>query len=245
MFRLINNQTMILYFLRNFRFKCVLIVLTLISTTAFSQPKNNSISFPNLIADKYGVNSFSQISSIQFSFNVKNQNTILKRTWIWEPKTGKVTFTGADQNGKDTSITYNRDKLNSGNALELYADKRFINDQYWLLFPFHMVWDNNVDITNQGNKEFPISHKKGNSIIVHYKNNVGYTPNDAFVLYLGDDNMIKEWTYRPGGSKEKERSYTWAGNKKYGGITISTEHNGLGNKFKVWFTDISVVTDSK
>ncbi len=242
--RLLKTQT---EFQNRFRFRFIVYIIFMIpfiwNSNAFPQSNKDSEVTPKSIAENYGINSFSQISSIKFTFNVKSQKINVKRTWQWEPKTGDVKFTGADENGKDTTISYNRNKLDTSNTLELYADKRFINDEYWLLFPFHLVWDNNVDITSQGKKEFPISHKKGNSFVVQYKNNVGYTPNDVFELYVGNDNMIKEWTYRPGGDKTKERSYTWEGNKKFGGITISTEHNGPGNKFRVWFTDVSVVTD--
>ena len=246
---ILNIQSEILTQLKGLRLSIIsislLLFLIVFTGNAFPQANKDSATLPKLIAEKYGINYFGDISSIKFTFNVKSQNVSVKRTWKWELATGLVEFTGKDNNGKDTTFTYNRKKLDSKNTLEINADKRFINDQYWLLFPFHLVWDNNVDITFKGEKESPISHKKRNSLVVQYKNNVGYTPNDAFVLFLGKDNMIKEWTYRPGGSKKKERSYTWESNKKFDGITISTVHNGEGNKFKVWFTDISVVTNHK
>jgi len=221
----------------------IIIISVGLNKNNYPQTNKNSSSLSQTIADNYGLKSFSDINTIQFTFNVKMKDVNVKREWKWSPKTGDVEFKGPDEKGKDTTIKYNRNKLDKNNALELYADKRFINDQYWLLFPFHLVWDKNVDIKSEGQKEFPISHKKGTSLIVQYKNDVGYTPNDAFVLFLDKDNMIKEWTYRPGGNKEKERSYTWEGNKKFDGITISTEHNGPANKFKVWFSDIKLETN--
>lgn len=213
------------------------------NSETYPQEGLNSKSFPQLIAGKYGIESFTNISSISYTFNVRNKDVNAKRQWIWEPKTGKVTYHGPDESGKNVDFTYNRNNMDKNSAMTIFVDKKFINDQYWLLFPFHLVWDKNVEITNAGEKKFPLSNEKGTSLIVEYKNNVGYTPNDVFELFLGKDNMIKEWLYRPGGSKEKSRPYSWEGNKKFDGITISTEHNGSGNSVKVWFTDIKVVSD--
>ena len=217
-----------------------LLIMLSVGTDSFSQEKTNKNSLPEWVAGKYGIDSFSDISSIAFTFNVRNKDVTVKRTWAWEPKTGRVVYNGPGISGADTSVTYNRNQIDTQSATTVYADKRFINDQYWLLFPFHMVWDKNVDIKIDGKKKFPLSDETGTSLIVEYKNNVGYTPNDVFVLFLGDDNMIRQWIYRPGGSKEKERPYTWESNKKFDGITISTEHYGKDNQTKVWFTNIKV-----
>jgi hypothetical protein len=220
----------------------LLIVLSA-SSKEYPQEELNSKALPQWIANKYGIEAFANISSISFTFNVHNKDVNAKRSWIWEPKTGKVTYHGPDQNGKDTDFSYNRNSIDKNNAFTLSVDKKFINDQYWLLFPFHLIWDKNVDITIAGKKKFPLSNKSGTALLVEYKNNVGYTPNDVFELFLGPDNMIKEWLYMPGGSKENERPYTWDENKQFGGITISTEHYGPGNTSKVWFTNIKVETD--
>jgi hypothetical protein len=216
-----------------------------LSSFTLSQNKDNSSTLAKTIAENYGVNSWPNITSISFTFNVKNEKINVKRSWKWEPQTGDVHYSGADQNGKDTTVTYNRNSMDRKNDLLTSIDKKFINDSYWLLFPFHLVWDNNVDIKDEGQKELPIGHGKGKSLVVEYKNNVGYTPNDVFVLFLDKNNMIKEWIYKPGGSKEKQRPSTWEGNKKLGGITISTNHADASNKFRVWFTDVKVETDHK
>lgn len=218
----------------------VLTVFLLYSVVTMSQSANNADKLAKTVAENYGINSWSNVNSLKFTFNVKAKGKNVERSWIWEPKSGKVTYSGKNEKGKDTLVSYNRNNLDPKNASLTSIDSKFINDSYWLLFPFHLVWDSNVDIKDRGIKEFPISHNKGESIIVQYKNNVGYTPNDAFVLFLDKNNMIKEWIYRPGGNKEKERIYTWEGYKKFGRITISTEHYGPDKKTKVWFTDIKI-----
>ncbi len=223
----------------------IIILIFSFSSTSIPQDSKDTASLTKIIASNYGVNAFSGITSISFTFNVKNEKMNTKRNWRWETKTGLVEYNGPDQNGKDTTISYNRNKMDSNDKFLTFVDKRFINDSYWLLFPFHLIWDDNVSIKDQGMKDCPISHTKARSLIVQYQNNVGYTPNDAFVLFLDKNNMIKEWIYRPGGNEEKGRPSTWEGNKNFNGITISTDHNGPGNKFRVWFTDIIVKSTHK
>jgi hypothetical protein len=223
----------------------ILILIFSFSSSSIPQISKDTASLPKIIASNYGVNAFAGVTSISFTFNVKNEKMNTNRNWKWETKTGLVEYYGPDQNGKDTTISYNRNKIDSNNKFFTFVDKRFINDSYWLLFPFHLIWDDNVSIKDLGMKDCPISHTKARSLIVQYQNNVGYTPNDAFVLFLDKNNMIKEWIYRPGGSEEKERPSTWEGNKNFDGITISTDHNGPGKKFRVWFTDIKVKSTHK
>jgi len=220
-----------------------LILLLFLLYSSFIVPQSND-SIPSLakaVAENYGIDSWWHIKSIDFTFNVKTEKINAKRSWKWETGTGIIQYSGKGRNGKDTVISYNRNNLNSTDPFITSVDAKFINDSYWLLFPFHLVWDKNVVITDQGTREFPISHKKGKSLKVQYTGNVGYTPNDVFILFMDNNNMIKEWIYRPGGDKTKERIYTWQDNKNFDGITISTEHNGPHNKMKVWFTNIKVI----
>lgn len=220
----------------------VLFLMVSLSSIIISQSRDNIPTLAGKVAGNYGIDSWSKVTSIEFTFNVNTGQKTVKRKWTWQPALNIIKFTGADQNGKDTIISYNRKKMDHNNPTLTYVDKRFINDSYWLLFPFHLVWDKNVEIKDQGIKELPISHKKGRSLIIRYTNNVGYTPNDVFILFLDNNNMINEWIYRPGGNKEKQRIYTWEDNRKFGGITIATKHNGPDNTRKVWFTGIDIQT---
>ena len=221
------------------------VILSLFFTLSFAQSGNKKNTLPGTVADSYGLKSWPAVTSISFTFNVKAGEINVKRSWKWEPGSGLVEYSGPGENGKDTVISYNRNNLDKKQEFIISVDKKFINDSYWLLFPFHLVWDNNVDIKDEGISDSPITHSKDRTLVVQYINNVGYTPNDEFVLYLNKNNMIKEWIYRPGGSKEKERAYTWEGNKNFNGITISTEHNGPNKKTKVWFTGIEVETNHR
>ncbi len=191
------------------------------------------------IASAYGIDSFKNISSIDFSFNVKTNKRQIKRTWHWEPKTKKVVYKGPDKDGNSIEYTYFTNDTSKDN-LKLFVDERFVNDQYWLLFPFHLIWDSNVQLTYQAKSKFPISHMPAHKLVVSYPNNVGYTPGDIYELFFDDNYFIKEWIYRSGGSTQNKRAITWEENKKFGPVTISTFHTDSDKQFSLWFSDIVI-----
>ena len=197
-----------------------------------------------IVADKYGLENFSKVKSIAFTFNVQFKGIKKSRKWLWNVKDNYVTYWGPDVDGKQIEYIYNHSRVNKDNPKEKTIDSRFINDQYWLLFPFHLVWDKKAEIKDEKMKVAPISKKKERCLIVSYpKRAGGYTPGDAYELYIGKDNLINEWVYRPGGGTKTKFPISWEKHKNYNGILISTEHNGKAKDFKLWFTGISVVLD--
>ena len=190
------------------------------------------------VAKAYGIDSFSKIKKIDYTFNVNFNGKVFKRKWEWYPETKDITYWGKDSSGKDENMSYNQNKNMDEKTKKI--DAKFINDNYWLLFPFHLVWDKNVDFKDEGLKNYPVSKGRGRCLVITYSRKVGYTPGDVFELYLDKDYKIHEWVYKAGGSEKNPFSATWEGNKNFNGITISTEHYGPGKKFKLWFSDINV-----
>ena len=167
------------------------------------------------VADAYGISNFKNVKSIAFTFNVKTKDISFARQWYWEPKTNKVNFKGPGLDGKTLDYSYVTGKIEKDDSLKAFVDARFINDQYWLLFPFHLIWDKKAVITDEGMKPYPISKKESHSLIVKYPPSAGgYTPGDIFELYIGNDNLIHEWVYREGGKKDG-RALTWEGYTKF------------------------------
>ena len=182
------------------------------------------------IAKAYGIENFSKIKQISYTFNVRVNGNEIHRRWRWFPKTDQV-------ESVDLVIKYPRDFIPE----ELKStDHSFINDNYWLLFPFHLVWDSDVKFEEvKGKRPSPIKKEMLNKLIVKYINDKGYTPNDIYELYFDDKYIIREWVYRKGGSVKNARAATWENNKKYRGIIISENHTG-GDNFRLWFSDIEV-----
>jgi hypothetical protein len=90
------------------------------------------------VAKTFGLESFGQIEAIRFTWNAGK----LSRIWEWSPKTDTVSYEGKDKEGKPVKVTYQRSQLSSqSDAIKKEIDPAFVNDQYWLLLPFHVVWD--------------------------------------------------------------------------------------------------------
>jgi hypothetical protein len=93
------------------------------------------------IAKTYGIDSWDQIEAIRYTYNLEAGPVKLSRSWVWEPKADQITYEGKDKAGNPVKVTYSRSKLASQNAsVKDEVDPSFFNDQYTLLFPFHVVW---------------------------------------------------------------------------------------------------------
>ena len=95
----------------------------------------------------YGLESFGQIEAIRYTFNVEAAGLNVSRSWTWEPKTYQVTYEGKDKSGNPVKVTYRRSQLGSQPAnVRDDIDPGFLNDNYWLLLPFHLSWDSNAAV---------------------------------------------------------------------------------------------------
>ena len=92
------------------------------------------------VAKTYGLDSFGQIEAIRYTFNIQLTGLNLSRSWEWHPKTDEVTYEGKDKDGKPVKVTYQRSQLSSqSDMVKNEVDPGFVNDNYWLIFPFHAV----------------------------------------------------------------------------------------------------------
>jgi hypothetical protein len=97
------------------------------------------------IAKAYGLDSFGQIEAIRYTWNAQFPGVNLSRSWVWEPKTNQVSYEGKDKDGKPVKATYLRSQLDSQPVnVKSEIDPAFVNDNYWLLFPFHAYWDSSA-----------------------------------------------------------------------------------------------------
>jgi len=219
----------------------LIILLLAILTISCKSEKNNSehnteqitsLTTAQKIANAHGYEHWNKVSKIDFIFNVDRGENHSERSWQWQPKTNDVTLI----TGNDT-ISYNHKKVDSTN---LRADQGFINDKYWLLAPFNLVWDEDITITEAGKTKAPISKTSLNKITLTYSNEGGYTPGDAYDFYYGDDYLIKEWTFRQANKPEPSLTTAWGNYQDFNGIKIATEHTRDGGGFKLYFTDVKV-----
>ena len=208
--------------------------LSFISCKQKSETKQpeKKISVAEKIANAHGFENWKQVSQIQFTFNVDKDSSHFERTWIWKPKAYEVTSFSE----KDT-LNYYRNKIDSTLTK---TDSGFINDKYWLLVPFQLVWDDSATISEAIKVEAPISKAQLNKITITYPIEGGYTPGDAYDIYFGDDFLIKEWIFRKANQKEPSLITTFENYQDYKGIKIALNHKKTEGNWNLNFTNIKI-----
>ena len=197
------------------------------------------------IAKTYGIDSWDKVQAIRYTWNIDVPGLIkLTHVWEWEPKTGKVSYEGTGKDGKPVKVSYTRFDPNQPDAVKNEVEPAFVNDNYWLIFPFHANWDTSATVTDQGMKKLPLGAGSARLVSVKYPAEAGgYTPGDTWDLYVSKDNRVQQMVYHRGGPKKPSLvSSTWAGYKKAGPLLISTEHRGNadGKPLHLWISDVSV-----
>ena len=193
------------------------------------------------MAKAHGIDSWGQIEALRYTFNLPAFK--ISRTWTWEPKADRVTYEGKDKAGNPVKVTYVRSQLSSQpENVQKEIDPGFVNDQYWLLIPFHACWDKGATVEDKGMQKLPLGAGTARVVSVKYSGG-GYTPGDTWDLYVGPDNRVKAMVFHHGGdAKPSVVKATWVGYKKAGPILVSTDHNGTadGKPFSVTFENVAV-----
>lgn len=194
------------------------------------------------IAKTCGLDSWDKIEAIRYKFNAEGALK-LSRTWVWEPKTGKVSYEGKDKDGKPVKVTYMRSELGSQPAVvKDEIDPAFINDQYNLLFTFHLVWDSSAKVEDTGMHKLPLGKGSAKRIVVTYPPEGGYNPGDTWELFVGADNRIQEFSYHRGRDATHITVMSWKDYRKAGPLLVALNRQGTlkGKPLQVSFSDVSV-----
>jgi hypothetical protein len=200
------------------------------------------------IAKAFGFDSWGQIDAIRYTFNADIPALKVKfsRSWVWEPKADRVSYEGKDKAGNPVKVTYVRSQLSSQpENVQKEIDPAFVNDQYWLVFPFHTCWDTAATVEDKGMQKLPLGGGTARQVVVKYPSGGGYTPGDTWELFVGPDNRVKQLFFRHGeGAKAplKVTIVSWGGYKKAGPLLVSTEHRGTadGKPVTINFRDVAV-----
>ncbi|CAB1062494.1 hypothetical protein D1BOALGB6SA_7271 [Olavius sp. associated proteobacterium Delta 1] len=220
--------------------RVLLITLLLLGLTACTghDKETRQMTLRERIGNAYGVHYFSQIEQIQYRFNVKIGEKQISRFWIWEPKLDRVTFKGMNY---QEAVTYYRHEIDATASSALKkVDAWFINDNYWLLFPFHIAWDTNLAVEDIGRQNLPLGGGKAKCVVITFPASGGYTPGDVYEIYLNDNSRLLQWVYRHGGSEEPTRVTTWENYRQAGPLVLSLNRQARDESFRLWFTGVGV-----
>lgn len=194
------------------------------------------------VAVAYGLDGWSRVDALRFTFHVQLGGHEVVRHWIWEPRSGQVQLRTKAADGTEIAVAYRRSALGDADARTKQADRWFINDQYWLLFPLHLVWDHKAKVVDRGPAPLPIGSGKADHLVVSYPPTGGYTPGDVFELFVGTDHRIVQWIYRRAGAPKPTRIAAWQDYRQVGPLMLSLDRRGPDGRFRVWFTDVAVRT---
>ena len=159
------------------------------------------------IAKAYGLDSYGQIDAVRYTFNLQFPGVTVSRTWIFEPKTGQVTYEAKDKDGKPVKATYLRSQLSSqSDTIKNEIDPGFINDNYWFMLPFHVYWDTSANVQDKGVQPLPLGNGSARLVSVKYPSDVGYTPGDTWDLYLGRTTASSNWFITAAGPRSRASS---------------------------------------
>ena len=139
--------------------------------------------------------------------------------------------------GTDEAVTFSLDAI-TDDVRDHH--QRFINDSYWLLFPLYAVWSDNT-VSDHGEAAMPVSGEPGRKLTVQYGDAGGYTPGDAYDLYLDPDTgRVAEWAFRKGGGTDA-RPAVWATPVELHGLLITRAFVGPeGSGFHLSFPVVEV-----
>ncbi|WBL26284.1 hypothetical protein [Zunongwangia sp. HGR-M22] len=184
------------------------------------------------IAMANGLDKFEKAEEIEFTFNVKIQDSLRSsRHWKWNRKTNEISLTEGD-----TTLSYTKNDSIPQDKKDI--DQKFINDSYWLLFPYQLVWSD-AKLTEEKEVAAPISGDTLSKLEVAYSNDGGYTPGDTYDIYYGNDNMIKEWVYKAAAG-DRQMATTWEDYEEFMSIPIAKMHKSEDGSFQLYFTDIVI-----
>ena len=194
---------------------------------------------PAALAKLYGINGWDQIEELHYTFNVRSGGREVRRSWVWRVTDRKVTF--RDELSGEEPVSYSLDDINEKTGDDLKkVDHRFINDQYWLLFALHVAWDKDAAVTETAAQPLPIGEGTATRITVQYPETGGYTPGDAYDIYIGEDGYVTHWVFRQGGQPEPSLATTWEDHRRAGPIVVPTRFRSGDGGFELWFSDVAV-----
>jgi hypothetical protein len=94
---------------RSTTIRCLFFGVLVLAATSWAQTRPP---IAEQIAKTYGLDSFDQIEAIRYTFDAQFLGVSFSRSWVWQPKTGQVSYDGKDKDGKPLKVSYVQSQLN-------------------------------------------------------------------------------------------------------------------------------------
>jgi hypothetical protein len=189
------------------------------------------------VARRYGLKDFHKVASIAYVFNLRFGGKEIHRRWTWHPAADSVTYSGPDASGLEVQASWSRrNQFSMESPAVGPLDRMFVNDQYWLLFPLHLAWDKGLRLEAEDLGPVGETHR----LSVIYPPQGGYTPGDAYDLFLDSSGTVLRWIFRKGNASQPTREALWSPPEAHGPLLLSLDRKGPKDDFHLWFTDVKV-----
>lgn len=230
---------------------CLLGVMVLVGCKSTPVAVSHQDPVLSRIIKASGLDRIDKLTEIQFTFNVRRKDGTVSRHWSWRPHEDKVTLTHAGSTGEDVTLTYIRKDVAAQADTKthvLMADRWFVNDSFWLMMPLHLSWQDpgKLIIDDHGMANYPLGGGDGRHVTITFpkadQGGSGYSPGDRYDLYLDDQYLIKQWSFHKGGQDKPTLTNTFESYTQLGPFHLALNHENP-NGFKLWFSDVKVVTE--
>ena len=210
-----------------------LFIFSIVFSRSSAEQSADATDIIDSIAHVAGMSDLSSIKEIGFTYYAKSSSGKVRRRWQWFPKTDDVIFTGKDPSGKKGTITYSRKTLadTPKGALVHTVDAWFVNDIYWLLFPYFLKNDPLKRAVRKNSVVMPLSGKWATGITVEYYKPDPRRPGGKFKLFVDTAYHIREWVVYPYESHRAVTANKWVNYRKADPFIVSfsrTTRKGKG-----------------
>lgn len=186
-----------------------------------------------------GVDRLAEIGELSFTFQVEAEGAQRPpRSWRWRPSDNHVERTTLSESGDPVllAFTFGAPKTEE----ERKADAQFVNDSFWLLPQLHIRWAGpDLTVTDSGPVIDPFGSPARKVVMQYAPAGGGYTPGDAYDLFLDAEGRILSWSYRKGGAPEPTLTTSFASYVTVGPLSVATEHKTPDGSFRLTFSNLS------
>lgn len=220
------------------RLFCAIAAVAMAAVHPLVAEQGDATGIVDTIAAKAGMSDLSLCKEIRFTYSARSSEGSVRHQWQWFPGTDDVIYTGKDPSGKKGTVTYSRKALADlrKEAQVHIVDAWFVNDIYWLLFPYFLKTDPQKRMTRNSSAVMPLSGKWATGITVEYYKPDVRRPGSKFDIFVDSSYQIQEWVVYPYESNRAIAANKWVNYRRAGPFTLSFDRlskNGKGISVKI------------